>query len=56
MLWHCADFHKYFSVKVNSMTYSAKVDCQKWAIAIYLMSANLCCVFSMKLHRDIGVA
>ena len=40
MLWHCADFRKYFSVKVNSMTHSAKVDCQKWVIAIYLMSAN----------------
>ena len=55
MPWHCKDCRKYFSAKVNSAMHSSKVGCQKWAMAIYLMSANLKGVSSTKLHRDIGV-
>ena len=29
--------------------------CQKWAVAVYLMTTNLKGVSSMKLHRDLGV-
>lgn len=56
MPWHCADCRKHFSVKANSVTHSSKVCRRKWAMAIYLMSANLKCVSSVKLRRDIGVA
>ena len=50
MPYHCGDCRKFFSVM-----HSSKVGYQKWAIAIYLMTANLKGVSSLKLHRDIGV-
>lgn len=55
MPYHCRNCRKHFSVKTNSVMHSSKVGCQKWAIAIYLMTTNLKGVSSLKLHRDLGV-
>ena len=55
MPYHCGDCRKYFSVKTGTVMQSSKIGLQKWVIAIYLMSTSLKGVFSMKLHRDLGV-
>ena len=45
-----------FPAKTNYATRAFKVDCRKWLTAICLLTANLKCVYSMKLHREIRVA
>ena len=51
----CHDCKKHFSVKTNSVMHASKIGCRKRAIAMYLPTANLEGVSSMKLHRDLGI-
>ena len=46
---------KRFSVKTGTAMQSSKLDCQTWAIAIYLVVTSLKGVSSMKLHRDLDI-
>lgn len=50
------DCDRHFSAKTNSVTRASKVGYRKWLIAVYLLTTNLKGVYSLKLHRDIGVA
>ena len=34
---------------------SSKIGCQKWVIALYMMTTGLKGVSSMKLHRELGI-
>ncbi len=55
MPYFCNYCGKYFSPKTNSAMHGSKIGYQKWAIAIYLITANIKGVSSMQLHRSIGV-
>ena len=46
---------KRFSVRTRTLMDSSNISCQKSAVAIFLMTANLKGVSFMKLHRDLGV-
>lgn len=53
--YHCKDCRKYFSVKTGSLMQGSPLGFQTWAIAIYLVTANIKGMSSMKLHRDLGI-
>lgn len=53
--YHCSDCRSFFSVKTNSVMRDSDVGCQKWAMAIYLMTTNLKGVSPIELLRNIGV-
>ena len=55
MPYRCNDCGKRFSVKTNSVMHASNLGCQKWAIAVYLVTTSLKGVSSMKLHRDLGI-
>ena len=44
-----------FSLKTGTLMEGSKLDYQKWAIAIYLLTTGIKGTSSMKLHRDIKV-
>ena len=44
-----------FSLKTRTVMEGSKLDYQKWAIAIYLLTTGIKGVSSMKLHRDLDV-
>lgn len=46
---------KRFSVKTGTAMAASNLDCQIWAIAIYLVTTNIKGVSSMKLHRDLEI-
>lgn len=54
--YRCRDCRRDFSVKTDSLMHSSPLGCQKWVIAIYLVTTNLKGVSSMKLHRDLGIS
>ena len=53
--YRCKTCRKDFSVKTGTIMHRSKLDLQKWAIGIYMMSTSLKGVSSMKLHRDLGI-
>ena len=53
--FRCRDCRKHFSVKTGTVLQSSNISLDKWAIAFYLYMTNLKGVFSMKLHRDLGI-
>ncbi len=53
--YRCRDCRKDFSVKTYTVMHSSNLDCQKWAVAIYLVTTNLKGVSSMKLSRDLKI-
>ena len=53
--YRCRACRKDFSVKTGTLMQSSNLGCQKWAIAIYLLTSSLKGVSSMKLHRDLGI-
>ena len=46
---------KRFSTKTGSVMEGSKIGYQDWVIAMFLVSASLKGVSSMKLHRDLGI-
>ncbi len=54
--YRCRDCRKDFSVKTGTLMHNSPIGCQKWMIAIYLLTTNLKGVSSMKLHRDLGIS
>ncbi len=56
MPYWCTDCRSCFSAKTGTAIARSKVPLRKWAIAIYLCFTSLKRVWSMKLHRDIGVS
>ena len=55
MPYRCRACRKYFSVRTGTIMQASKLGLGKWAIAIFLMSANLKGAPSMNLRRDLGV-
>ena len=55
MRHRCRPCRKYFSVRTGTVMQASNLDCQVWAIAIYLFCTSLKSVSSMKLHRDLDV-
>ena len=57
MTHRCRDCPKrpMFSLKTGTVMEGSKLDHQKWAIAIYLLTTAIKGVASMKLHRDLDV-
>ena len=53
--YRCKACRKFFSIKSGTMMHSSKIELSKWAIAFYLHATSLKGVFSMKLHRDLGI-
>ena len=55
MPYHCKDCRKFFSVKTGTVMEGSKLGCQKWMIAIYILTTGIKGTSSMKLHRDLGI-
>lgn len=55
MPYRCRDCRRHFSVRKGTAMQSSKIGCQKWVIALYMMTTGLKGVSSMKLHRELGV-
>ena len=55
MPYHCKACRKFFSVKTGTVMEGSKLGCQKWAIAIYVLTTGIKGTSSMKLHRDLGI-
>ncbi|MDE2862551.1 MAG: IS1595 family transposase [Chloroflexota bacterium] len=53
--WRCLDCKKFFSVKVGTVMEQSPLPLRKWVVGVYLMTASLKGVSSMKLHRDLGI-
>lgn len=49
------DCRKRFSVKTGTAMQSSKLDCQTWAVAMYLVITSLKGISSMKLHRELEI-
>jgi len=56
MPYWCSDCRSYFSIRTGTPMQSSKISLQKWVIGLYLMTANLKGVSSMKLHRELGIS
>ena len=55
MPYHCKACRKFFSVKTGTVMEGSKLGCQKWVIAIYVLTTGIKGTSSMKLHRDLGI-
>ena len=44
-----------FSTKTGTVLEGSKLGYQNWIIAMFLVTTNLKCVASMKIHRDLGI-
>ena len=55
MPYRCRDCRKRFSVKTGTVMEASNIGCQKWLLAMYLLTTGLKGVSSMKLHRDLQV-
>ena len=53
--YRCRDCRKDFSVKTDSLMHSSPLGCQKWVIAIYLLTTGIKGVSSTKLSRDLKI-
>ncbi|MCY4503888.1 MAG: IS1595 family transposase [Alphaproteobacteria bacterium] len=53
--YRCRDCRRWFSVKTETVMQGSNLGYRTWLVAIYLMSASLKGVVSMKLHRDLGI-
>lgn len=53
--YRCLDCRKYFSVTTGTVMQSSKIGAQKWAIAIYLLTAQPKGISSVQLSRHLGV-
>ncbi len=55
MPYRYVDCRKHFSVRKGMVMQSSKLGLQKWAVAIYMMTAGVQGTSSMKLYREDGV-
>lgn len=55
MPYWCRGCHGYFSVRTGTPMHRSKIALKDWAYAIYLHSASLKGVSSMRLHRKLGI-
>ena len=55
MPYRCRKCRKFFSVRVGTVLEGSNLGYREWAIAIYMVTTSLKGVFSMKLHRDLGI-
>ena len=55
MPYHCKACRKFFSVKTGTVMEGSKLGCQKWALAIYILTTGIKGTSSIKLHRDLGI-
>ena len=55
MPWWCGSCRRGFSVRLGTVMESSHLPLRLWAITIYLHVSSLKGLFSMKLHRDLGI-
>ena len=53
--FRCRDCRKDFSVKTGTLMHDSKLPLSKWAMAMYLSSANLEGVLLERSHRQLGI-
>ena len=56
MPFRCRACRKRFSVKTGTVMEASNIGCQKWLLAMYLLTTGIKGVSSMKLHRDLKVS
>ena len=56
MPFRCLPPDKYFSNRTGTVMADSKFGYQTWALAIYLFSTCSKGIFSMKLHRELGIS
>ncbi len=55
MPFRCKDCRKFFSVKTKSFMHGSNIGYQKWAIALYVMTAEVKGTSSVQLHKILGI-
>ena len=55
MPYRCRDCRGYFSVLKGTVMQSTKMGCQKWIVAVYMMTTGIKGTSSMKMHRELGI-
>lgn len=51
----CRTCNKQFNVRIGTIMQDSELSYQVWEIALYIITASIKGVSSMKLHRDLGV-
>ena len=55
MPYRCRKCRQYFSVRKGTVMQSSPLGCQKWIVAVYMMTTGIKGTSSMKLHRELNI-